>query len=73
MRLEIHVTPKQVSDECGARILKRYPYPKQLNAARRDYEAEMHAWIDAMIARSHELEAMTPIPHDFKADKWWPK
>ena len=62
-----------VKAEAERRITARYPLGKQntimLRAgAERD---AMHAFIEAIIAASHRIEAMSPIPHHYRDDTYW--
>lgn len=67
------VPPAAVKAEAGRRILARFPEFKQRNAPRGTPGSEaMWDWIDDVRAASNKLEAMTPIPADFAADKHWP-
>ena len=73
MKFEIGVTKAMVKAEAERRIIARYPLGKQNTiimrcGADRD---DMHAFIEAVIAASHRIEAMKPLPHDFVADHYW--
>lgn len=62
-----------VKDECARRITKAYPLGKQNSLMMEGgtrFE-EMKSWIQHMTKRSNEIEAMEPIPPDFRADRWW--
>ena len=73
MKFEIGVTKAMVKAEAERRIIARYPLGKQntiilRGGAERD---DMQAFIEAIIAASHRIEAMKPIPPDFAADHHW--
>lgn len=57
---------QRIKQECERRIYDRYPLHKQLK--HRDNK-EMRAWIDAMTARSNELEES--LAEDFADDGCW--
>ena len=70
---EAAVTVAMVKAEAERRIIARYPLGKQntiisRGGADRD---DMHAYIEAVIAASHRIEAIKPIPPDFAADHYW--
>lgn len=62
-----------VKAEAARRIEQRYPLWRQLNVMRAggDELVAMSSDIDALRARSDEMEAMVPIPADFADDRWW--
>lgn len=73
MLFERHVEPRHVKKECEDRILERYSLGKQNTVTLRGGSERdaMLAFIEAMIAASHRLEAMEPIPPDYASDAYW--
>lgn len=73
MKIIRSVAAEHVKAECQRRILDRYPLGKQNTIILRGGEEAdaMHAFIEAVIAASHRLEAMQPIPLDYTHDKHW--
>jgi hypothetical protein len=68
------VTADMVKIEARRRIEARYPLWKQVNIRASSDAREvgaMTAYIDAVRARSNEIEAMTPLPEDYRDEKWW--
>jgi hypothetical protein len=68
------IAKEAVKAEAGRRITAAYPITRQLNIMRgsdADALAEMSAFIDAIRAKSDEIEAMDPIPTDFADDRHW--
>jgi len=72
MRFSNPVKPAMIKAEAGRRIEARYPLFKQVNIDRTGGapQAEMAAFIDAVIDASHRLEQS--MPADFAADRHWP-
>ena len=70
---EIAVAVSDVQAEAERRIIARYPLGKQNTIILRGggERDDMQAFIDAIIAASHRIEAMKPIPPDFAADHHW--
>ena len=73
MRRRIEITAALVKAEAERRIVARYPLGKQNTIMLRGgAECEdMQAFIEVIIAASHLIEAMKPIPPDFAADHHW--
>ncbi|SFV33136.1 hypothetical protein SAMN05216456_1897 [Devosia crocina] len=73
MLFERAVTPDHVKAECERRITERYPLGKQNTITLRGgpERDDMLAFIEAMIAASHRLEAQVPIPADYRHDEHW--
>lgn len=64
-----------VKAEQSRRIVARYPEWQQLNILRRADPAEiaaMDSYITACGASASALEAMDPVPADYRADARWP-
>lgn len=70
MRIDVRVTPEQVSEECRLRILERYDEVTQMNALRGKDEVDWD-WIDRMRVRCSEIKAMNPIPANYTDDSIW--
>lgn len=68
------IVPDQVKAECERRILARYPLGKQLTLMDEGGPAaeDMRVFRDAMRDAAHRIEAMTPIPPDYREDGHWP-
>jgi len=63
-----------VKQEARRRIEEPYPTWRQINLQREspvEWVAAT-AFIDAVRAASNDIEAMSPIPHDFASDRYWP-
>ena len=60
-----------IKAEAQRRILARYPQWKQINLTRTPQAVEMWAWIDAVRAKSNEMEQTQPS--DYADDRHWPK
>jgi len=75
VKLFITVTPEHVKAECQRRIEAAYPWWRQRNVDRRGGadQVAMDKFIDDHIAASHRIEAMTPIPHDYRTSPEWPE
>jgi hypothetical protein len=73
MKFKVGVTKAMVKAEAERRIIARYPLGKQNTIMLRGgvEREEMHAFIEVVIAASHRIEAMKPIPPDFAADHHW--
>ena len=73
MLFDEKVTPIMVKAECERRILARYPLGKQNTITLRggSERDDMQTFIEAMIAASHRIEAIDPLPPDFAADHHW--
>ncbi|SDG34355.1 hypothetical protein [Pelagibacterium luteolum] len=63
----------EVKAEANRRITYAYPLWRQINIIRDggDGLADMSAFIDGLRAKSNKIEAMKPIPPDFRDDKYW--
>jgi hypothetical protein len=73
MKFKISVTAAMVKAEAERRIIARYPLGKQntiimRGGAERD---DMQAAIEAILAASHRIESLKPLPPDFAADYHW--
>lgn len=67
------VTRAKVNAEAGRRITLKFPIHEQINVVRGAKQRPgMWEWIDSVRAKAAELEAMQPIPEDFRDDKYWP-
>lgn len=66
------ITAGDVKAEARRRILAFAPEWKQLNAIR-EGDSELFAKLDAIRAASDAIEAMDPIPDDYRDDKHWPE
>lgn len=66
-------TPLMVKMVASHLIVSRYPEYKQLNIIREGGPAlaTMSAFIDAIRAKSNEIEAMSPIPEDYADPARW--
>ena len=73
MRFERPILPEHVKAEAARRIEARYPVWGQVNIMREGGVDEMGAFIDQMRAASNALEALKPIPPDFRNDRHWPE
>ena len=76
MRFNNPVPAEHVKQEAERRITARDAYPiyKQLNIGRKrgaEFDA-MSKFIDDVRDASDRIEAMKPIPPDFRNDKYWP-
>lgn len=73
MRFNHGASVADIKAECARRILARYPLGKQSTIALRGgvERDEMQAFIEAMIAASHRLEATSPIPARYRDDQFW--
>lgn len=67
------ITDEMVKAEAERRIIARYPLGKQNTIMMRggSERDDMQTFIEAMIAASHRIELMRPIPPDFAADHHW--
>lgn len=65
------INARDVKAEARRRILAFAPEWKQLNAIR-EGDSELFAKLDAIRAASDALEAMEPIPENYKDNEHWP-
>lgn len=73
MKFHEAVTLQMVKNEAERRILLKWPIWRQLNAMRDGAEvmAVMARDIDAIRTASNRIEALSPIPADYRHDRHW--